>query len=659
MPGHGEENMRKFAAPVAMLLMAACCMTAYAGGNEVNTGEKKVTIYFTHDIHSYLEPASKGDGDEEVIHGGGARLATALLADGYSENENALYLDGGDFSQGTLFQSGYEEEAFELRLLGKLGAVAVTPGNHEWDHGGEGLAKMLESAMASGDPLPYLTIANIDFTGELTEEQQKVKDTLTAYAEKTSESGEFRYRILTLPNGVRVGLFGVSGESSIEDSPTSGMKWTDKTEAAKEITGILQPQCDLIVCLSHSGTAGAESGEDIDLAKAVPGIDFILSGHSHTMFKDAVTVGTTVIGCTGEYLENLGKVEFTVGEDGTVSLSGYELIPIDDSLPDDPEIREYLDSCKGWISKNYLEQYKASFDDVVCESSFNMISLSDMYGSHQEYTVGDLIADSYIYEARKNGIDDIDVALVGLGTIRGSISDGPVTLSDAFEICSLGMGEDGSAGHPLIGAYITGKELKLLTELDASLGPMVSSIKMSYSGVMPDGSGSGLSYTFNEKRMLLDRVTDVCLIKDGKRYVIEDDKLYKVCCNMYAANMLGMLNGLTKGVLSITPKNADGSPVTDFYDNSLLTADGSEIKEWVAFKDYLESFPDTNGNEIPDLPESYADQLGRKVKVSEGGLSRVKDPGATTMAVCCLGMAVVALLTFGAERIFRKKKKKK
>ena len=75
------------------------------------------------------------------------------------------------------------------------------------------------------------------------------------------------------------------------------------------------------------------------------------------------------------------------------------------------------------------------------------------------------------------------MAAVGLGTIRNSIRKGDITTANVFEMCSLGVGSDMSAGHPLVIVYITGEELKLLAELDASLGPMVSSVKMSFRGL--------------------------------------------------------------------------------------------------------------------------------------------------------------------------------
>lgn len=628
----------------AMVCLALTCgmglgaQNAYADTAAPADG-KELKILFTHDIHSFLEPTEGYVEGEVREHGGAARLATLLKA---NSDENTIYVDAGDFSQGTLFQAGYETGAYELRMLGELGCDVTTPGNHEWDHAGKGFATMLKSAMKSGSPLPKMVQSNLDFSGDLTAEQQEVKDTLGKY-------GAMPYVILHV-NGLNVGVFGLSGIESIEDSPTSGMNWIDYKEAAKTIVDELQGQVDVIVCLSHSGTEGdGENGEDFELADEVPGIDVIISGHSHSAYHEVVQRGETFVGSTGEYLNNLGSMTLNVAADGSVTCTDYALLPIDDSVAADPAMEEIINGYKKNIQETYLKDYNASYDEVICYSNFDFMPLGEMYATHQEYPLGDLIADSYLYEAQKNGINDIDVALVGLGTVRGSFFKGPITTADAFEICSLGVGADGSAGHPLLTAYVTGKELKLLVELDASLGPVVSAIKMSY---------GGLAYTFNEKRTLLDRVTEVNLVRaDGTTEEIADDQLYKVCCNMYAANMLGMLNGLTKGALKIVPKYADGTPVEDFYTCSILNPEGKEVKEWVAFRDYLMSFDKGKGG-LPVIPDVYQAAQDRKVKVSEGGFAKLKNPGATTIIVNVLGWLVVILVLVFGERLNMKMKRK-
>ena len=638
--------VKKTAAAIAVLLCAAFMVLAVQASSAQAASEdsvalpaqsRQVHILFTHDIHSYFEPTEGYVEGEVREHGGAARLATLI---NQNSGPNTIYLDAGDFSMGTLLQAGYASDAYELRLLGQLGCAVTTFGNHEWDYSGAGVADMLEAALASGDTLPAIVSANISFEGELTEEQQSVARAFADYGVKP-------YTILEV-NGLKVGVFGVMGENAIADAPTSGMNWNSAIDSAKQIVAELEDQCDLIVCISHSGTKkNGSEGEDINLVKEVPGIDVVVSGHSHTYLPEPVIQNGSIVASSSEYLKFLGSLTVEIAEDGTVSCVDYELIPVDENVEEDASLAATIESYKQHISSTYLSDSPTSYEEVVAYAPFDFMSLDDMYATHQEYPMGDLIADSYLYEARANGVDDIDVALVALGTIRGSFFEGPITTSKAFEVCSLGVGADGSAGHPIVCAYISGSELKLLAELDASLGPLVNAIKMSY---------SGLSYTFNDNRMLLDRVTQINLVRpDGSLEEIQDDQLYKVCCNMYAANMLGMLNGLTKGLLSIQPKNADGSPVEEFYACSLRDTQGNEVKEWVAFRNYLMSFEKTDG--ISTIPDTYATAQDRKVKVSEGGLAVVANPGASTLVVIAVALVLVLLVVLILRFIIRKVKK--
>ena len=595
-------------------------------------GTRSFRLLFTHDIHSYLELTVDVVNGVKREHGGAARLA-ALIKE--YRTENSLYMDGGDFSQGTLFQAGYVNSAYELRALGLLGCDATTFGNHEWDNGGTGLAKMLLSANASGDPLPLIVQSNLDFSGELTNEQRDVMNAMETV-------GAVETAVLTLDNGLRIGVFGLMGIEAIEDSPTSGMKWKNYITAAKDAVKELDGKCDLIICLSHSGTTGdGKTGEDFDLIKEVPGIDFVLSAHSHTSYPELIMSGDTALGSAGSYLENLGVIDFEVSG-GEVRCVNYELVPIDGTAGSDAGIEKAIDGFKEEVTEGYLAG--AGFDSVIAHISYDMMTLDDMYAVHDEYPLGDLIADSYMYAARQSGINDVNVCVVALGTIRGSLSEGDITTAKAFEICSLGMGSDGTAGHPLVAAYITGSELKLLAELDASLGPIKSDIKMSY---------SGLEFKFNTKRVLLDRVTEIRLVRaDGTYKEIDDDKYYKVVANMYAVNMLGMLNGLTKGILSITMRDGDGNVITDNYAHVLRNPDGSEIKEWRAFADYISSF-DKNADGVSEIPESYAAKQGRKVKYTKGGFAVISNPGATTIAAMSALPAlalIVFLITLGVRR---------
>lgn len=581
-----------------IMLMGVLVTTGYAKDND------ELNIMFIHDSHDYLYPTSTMESGKIIEHGGAARLATVIKE---NADENTIFLDGGDFSMGTLYQAAYSTDAYELRNLGICGCNVTTFGNHEFDYGAKGAAKMLRAAMASGDKLPQIVQSNIDFSGELTEEQADFKKACDEYGVKENTILECA--------GHKIGIFGLVGISCIACIQTDFNYINYIKSAEEQVKKLENAGCDMIIALSHSGTDGdGKNGEDINLANEVPGIDVIISGHTHTVYSSPIRVNDTLIVSCGEYLKNVGKLTVSM-EDGKIQAKAYKLIPLNSSIKEDEATKARFEKYKEHINNTYLKDSEP-FDKVIAHSNFDFIGLDEMYNTHQEYPLGNLIADSYIYEAEKNGITDIDVALVGLGTVRSSFEKGDITVADAFEICSLGVGADGSAGHPLVAAYVRGSDLKLLVELDASLGELVSSIKMSY---------SGLRYTFNTKRMILTRVTDLVLDRgNGQIEKIENDKLYKVVANMYALNMLDMVNGLTKGIITLSPRDKNGNVVTDFYSISMKDTNGNEIKEWVAFKDYLESF-EVGESGYPEIPDSYASAQGRKFKISKSAFEDVNN----------------------------------
>lgn len=88
---------------------------------------------------------------------------------------------------------------------------------------------------------------------------------------------------------------------------------------------------------------------------------------------------------------------------------------------------------------------------------------------------------------------------------------------------------------------------------------------------------SGLNFTYNPHRLLLNKVTDVYLVKDGQRVELQDDKLYRIVADLYSGQMLSAVTDMSYGILSIVPKYADGTPIEDFED-VILTENGKELK---------------------------------------------------------------------------------
>ena len=299
--------MRKECTALALagvLLLAAVPSAWPACAQEAAPGTA-VDIVFTHDTHSHLNTFTTMVDGLETELGGFARMNTLIEAQ-RTQNPDTLVIDGGDFSMGTLIQTVFETQAAELRMLGYLGCDVTTLGNHEFDYRSKGLANMLTSAQASGDAVPAMVVCNVDWdTMEaegLTEGQQRLKDAFAAY-------GVSDYTVLE-KGDVDIAVVGVFGKDALACAPTCELKFEDPIEAVKQTVADIKANedVDMIVCVSHSGTWEDESkSEDELLAKAVPDLDLILSGHTHTEIEKPIQHGSTYVVSCGEYGKNLGS----------------------------------------------------------------------------------------------------------------------------------------------------------------------------------------------------------------------------------------------------------------------------------------------------------------------------------------------------------------
>ena len=158
---------------MALLMTMLLCVPALA-----EAPAESVTILFTHDLHSHLLPAEDEQGRS---YGGYARLKTAIDRQKQA-HPGAILLDGGDFTMGSLFQTSFLTSAVELRAMGQLGYDVTTFGNHEFDYGPGGLARMLRAAVDSGDPLPLLVEANyLPAEGDDSEGVAALRETMADY----------------------------------------------------------------------------------------------------------------------------------------------------------------------------------------------------------------------------------------------------------------------------------------------------------------------------------------------------------------------------------------------------------------------------------------------------------------------------------------------
>lgn len=643
-------NLKKklLAAVLALVMALAVTVPGFATAAEE---PKKLDLLFMHDMHSHLNPFTVMQDGEAVQVGGLSRMMT-LVKEQYAKNPDTLFVDAGDFSMGTVVQSVFETDAAELRTLGAMGVDALTLGNHEYDFGPDGLGRSLMTAKNSGEKLPAIVISNIDMEATNAQAQSDKRDVLLA-AFETYGVEEY---IMLEKGGVKIAVMGIFGLDAVDCAPFSELIFKDPVEGARDIVDkiLATEDPDIIVCVSHSGTSSnPEYSEDELIAKSVPEIDVIVSGHTHTTLGEPIVHGTTYIGSAGEYGRSLGSMSLTQSADGTWTLDKYELLPITADIPQDKETQATIDNYLAQIDVNYLSVYGYERTQVLAENDVEFCPSESLGYLHEERNLGSIMADSYRYYVESLPDWDgnpVHVAAVPKGLVRETYPLGNITVEDVFNSFSLGIGEDGLAGYPLVSVYFTGEELKLIAEIDASISPL-----MNYARLYT----SGLQWTFNPNRLILSKSYDAHLVTlSGERTEIESDSLYRVVADLYSLKLLSSVTDLSYGLLSIVPKDAAGNPVENFSD-TIIHTDGREVKAWEAIAGYMQSFADTDGNGIANVDARYASYEGRKaVEDSKAIKDLVKQPNKFFFWICGIALVVVILIALIPVAIVRGAKKR-
>lgn len=621
---------------VILVLIMVFSLLAPAFAAEENT---QVTILFTSDLHSHLLPSAKEGGGE---YGGYARLMT-VIKEQKEQYPDAILVDGGDFSMGSLFQTAYATSALELRIMGAMGYDATTFGNHEFDYLPQGLASMLNAAVASGDALPAIVDANylppVEGEEGYGEDAEAVWAALEAYGVKD-------YIILER-GGIYYVLFGLTGYDSNDCAPNSGMILEEPAVAAQRTVDEATAECvatygvePVVIALSHSGTENGE-GEDYELAKAVNGIDLIVSGHTHTTLTEPIQVNDTWIVSCGEYGKYLGVVQMEYDGD-SAALTDYELISIDETVAEESNIATLVEQYKIEVEDNYLSAYGMTFDQVLLNNAVEFENVKAVKATLHEPTVCNVFSDAYKWAVEEMTGMEVDVALTAAGVIRESIPMGDVKVSDIFNAASLGVGTEGE----LVSVYLTGHDLKCALEVDGSLAPTMKSVQLYMSGI---------EYSVNHNRMIFNKVDYAMLRRnDGTLEKIEDDKLYHVICGTYMAQMLGTVESSSFGLLTITPRDVNGEPIPtdEIFDHTVENENGKKIKEWYAISAYLLQM----GGE---MDEQYAQPDGRKVVYSSWNpVNLLRNANKFTYILLAVMILLVLIVVVIVRAVIRRRKRK-
>ncbi len=564
------------------------------------------TILHTNDLHSHLwghspepdySPATLND-DQTL--GGFARLATVIKAQKGAAGSDVLLLDAGDFLMGTLFHIASTTAAPELRLMQAVGYDATTIGNHEFDFTPTGLAAVLNAAKTAGVTFPLLA-TNMKFSAESTAD-----DTLAAFA--TGDAAMIRSKLIkTLPNGLKIGMFGLLGAEAARFAATSKPVTFDPiaTAATAMVKELRETdKVDIVIALSHSGIDSMGKGEDAKLAMDVPNIDVIVSGHTHDKLTQPAKVGKTIIVTAGSFGEYLGRLDLEVVKQGStvtaVNVKKYDLITIDDSIAGDAATQTAVEATITGLDPALAP---LSYKKVVGKTAFDLKRVPVA-----ESGLGDLVADAYLAAGRAAQPSELaDFAVEASGQMRGDLlkgKSGELWFSDVFQVTPLGIGPDKLPGTPLISYYLNGADIRGGLEVGAAAESI---------GDVYFLQVAGIQYDYTASKVAFDRVTAARIVKDGGATEAIDfantTKCYKVVSTVYLAALFGVVEGLTAGKYSVKPKLKDCSTVVTDPFTLLIDAnpamDGvQELKQYQSVLKYMSLFP-ADTNMVPAVPATY------------------------------------------------------
>jgi sulfur-oxidizing protein SoxB len=284
--------------------------------------------------------------------GGLDRLATVVKAVRAERGDKVLLLDGGDTWQGSLGANRTRgQDMVECFKLLKPDAMTA-----HWEFT-YGEARLKELIAASGVPFLALNIRD-------TEWQEPVFD-----AYKTLEAGGVKVAVL----GEAFAYTPVANPRWMMPSWTFGIREEDVRANVRKARS---EGAGLVVLLSHNGFDA-----DRKLAGRVPGIDVILTAHTHDALPEPVRVGNTLLIASGSSGKFISRLDLDV-RDGAVKDFRYRLIPLfADAIRPDAEMAAMIAEVRAPFAAELARvvgrtesllyrrgTFNGTIDDVICDA---------------------------------------------------------------------------------------------------------------------------------------------------------------------------------------------------------------------------------------------------------------------------------------------------
>jgi 5'-nucleotidase/UDP-sugar diphosphatase len=391
-----------------------------------------ITILHTNDHHGRFWKNSDGE------YGLSAQktVVDQVRAEVAARGGHVLLLSGGDINTGVP-ESDLQDAVPDFRGMNLLKFDAMAVGNHEFDKPRAVLKMQRDLAT-----FPMLS-ANIYDQGQ------------RMFAP---------YKIFNV-GGVRVGVMGLTTEDTfkmVHPDNVKGMEFRSVIAEARQVVPELRTKADVVIAATHmghyvNGQHGTQAEGDVEMARAVNGIDLVVGGHSQNpvcmkaenVRDEAYVPGTpcapdrqngTWIVQAHEWGKYVGRADFEY-RNGEFKLVHYALIPIN--------LKKTVKGADG-------KPTKAFYTSEIAEDPA-MLSLLTPYQNVGQEKLGVAVGSS---DARIEGDRSIirsqpaamgvlvglsmmdrtraDFAVVNAGGVRDSLPAGTLTYKDVLKVQPFG-----------------------------------------------------------------------------------------------------------------------------------------------------------------------------------------------------------------------------
>lgn len=416
----------------ARLGLVALLLTSLAGA-AVPGKTYHFTVLHTNDMHGRFWT----DSDGELGLAAQKTLIDGIRAEVRANGGSTLVLNAGDVNTGVP-ESDMQDAQPMFVGMNHIRYDAMALGNHEFDKPLSVLHKQRGWAQ-----FPMLSANLRDQNGHR----------LFA-ASKRFDLGGLKVAVL--------GLTTPDTAKMVSPDNVRNLRFADPQAEARRLVPALRRQSDVVIAVTHmgyyeNGQHGSLAPGDVELARAVPGLDLIVGGHSHTVVCMAAANqlekdhqpgaacqpdqqnGSWIVQA-GEWGKYVGRADFEYRK-GKVRLLRYQLIPVNlkhaVTGADGKSVKQVYgseirpDAGLLQVLKTYQDQGQQALNRVVGKLD-QPLDGERAHVRRQPTSLG--LFTGLAFMARTQA----DMALLNSGGIRDSLPAGDISYRDVLKVLPFG-----------------------------------------------------------------------------------------------------------------------------------------------------------------------------------------------------------------------------